>query len=93
MQAASQTWKNFTVKTTSATEAANLVKEIDSCISQYGGYAEDPEEYYSEENINDNSGNGGNSVSSVKAKDWTTYIVIGAAAAIILLLLWNRKKK
>lgn len=28
-----------------------------------------------------------------KAKDWTTYLVIGAAAVVILLLLWDRKRK
>ena len=89
IQAASQTWKNFTVKTTSSEEAKNLVKEIDSCIAQYGGYAEEMDEpVYSGGDEESPGGTGG----STKAKNWTTYIVIGAAAVVILLLLWDRKK-
>lgn len=87
VQALSQTWKNFTVDTKSKDNAEKLVKEIDSCITEYGGYgagSSDSFDYTSTDSGEDSAG----------AKDYTTYIIIGVAAAIIIaLLLWNQKRK
>ena len=91
VQGLSQTWKNFTVKTGSDKEAADLVQEIESCINEYGDYGSvyEPEVTNDYPNTSTTTTSTGNSILGGNS----TYIIIGAAAIIILLILWNSKRK
>ena len=94
IQAASQTWKNFTVECDSEDNAKALVKEISDCIGKYGADDEDNDPPLSG---NGGTGNGGNlpdpDEPEKEKTDWTTYIIIGAAALAIILLVWPKRKK
>lgn len=85
-------WIDFRAKFKTESDANECYNEVYAAINS--AYAEEPNTYVLEDTEylgNEVTGNSG--TVTTKAKDWTTYIVIGAAAAIILLLLWNRKKK
>lgn len=94
IQAASQTWKNFTVACDSEDNAKALVKEISNCIGKYGDDDEDNDPPLSG---NGGTGNGGNlpdpDEPQKEKTDWTTYIIIGAAALALILLVWPKRKK
>lgn len=91
IQAASQTWKNFTVECDSQDNAKALVKEIGDCIGEYSKDDDTPL------SGNGGTGNGGNQPDPDEPQkektDWTTYIIIGAAALALILLLWPKRKK
>ena len=83
---AAQNWKDFTVQATSDSKAEQLVREISSCIEEYGGYSsldgvasESPES-------TDNNGGGNN-------KKTVIYLIAGIVAAIIITVILTRKKK
>ena len=83
---ATENWKNFTVRTASESEAEKLVKEIVSCIEEYGGYSEGVGEAG---DITMGAGTSGRS-----GIDKTTlYVVAGALVAIVLAVVLTRKKK
>lgn len=94
VQAASQTWKNFTVECDSEDNAKALVKEISNCIGKYGDDDEDNDPPLSG---NGGGGNGGGlpdpDEPEKEKTDWTTYIIIGAAALALILLVWPKRKK
>jgi len=90
IQAATQTWKNFTVECDSPENAQKLVKEIGDCIAEYGDDDDTPSAG------NDNGGSGDIEEPEAPEKqstDWTTYVIIGAAALAIVLLLWPKRKR
>lgn len=80
-------WIDFRAKFKTESEANECYNEVYAAINS--AYAEEPNTYV----LDDDETSDGLGTVTTKAKDWTTYIVIGAAVAIILLLLWNRKKK
>lgn len=85
-------WTRFRVMCDDKDKALELLKEIESCIDEYGDaqnaapqpvdpqqpelYEPDPEQ-----------------TKKTKSIDTTTYIIIGAAAVVIVLLLMDRKGK
>lgn len=93
VQAASQTWKNFSVKTGSNAQASALVQEINDCIYEYQGIVPDTTNYVDDEATPGGSSVGSSVLTSSNKTNTITYAVIGAVAVIILLLLWDRKKK
>ena len=90
-QAVIGNWETFRVRTETKDEAKGLVEDIGKCIDEYANYVdpEDPVNTY----VQDTPTVNGTDTPTSKAKDWTTYLVIGAAAVVILLLLWDRKRK
>lgn len=87
VQAASQTWKNFSVMTGSADNAKKLVQEIDSCINEYGGYSEGAGNYDGGNDYNGNNASGGKGISKT-----TIYVIAGVLVAVVLAIVLTRKK-
>lgn len=77
-------------------KAKEIYTEIKKEVEDYRNAHPEATDPYYEDPTGTGSGTGTGSTTSAtasKAKDWTTYLVIGAAAVVILLLLWDRKRK
>lgn len=92
-----ENWQTFRAHFSNSDDADNCMKAINAAISQYGAGSdyEDPTTFVDDEPGSSGGGyiGGNEGASGNKAKDWTTYIIIGAALAVIIVLLWKRKKK
>lgn len=82
-QIATDNWKDFTVRCDSASAAEKLVKEIGSCIEEYGG-GSDSDIYVG------GMGNGSGKGSGLSG---TSLLIIAAIVAVVLVLIVALKKK
>lgn len=86
-QIATDNWKDFTVRCDSASAAEKLVKEIGSCIEEYGG-ADDSDIYVN------GSGNGnGNGKGESSGLSTSSLLIIAAVVVVVVVLIIALKKK